>query len=117
MKTWLRTIGLLTLMSAAWAAPAAASTLEVVGTELRYTAAPGEVNSVFANDQIRGFTVQDGGVPTVTLGPPCINEYGLATCPAGELESVLLDVGDRNDLVDVGGVSHVLIPVHAIGGL
>jgi hypothetical protein len=87
------------------------------GKTLVYAAAPGEINQAAVNLQGSNYTVQDIGGSPVTPDPPCTawtDEMMLgsaAMCPAQDVNSVQIFLGDQTDEVSVGGVSYLLIPV------
>jgi Ca2+-binding RTX toxin-like protein len=105
MKTIaLAILALLLLPSAAFASRA-----EVVGGEFRYTAAPGERNSVILTregDEYHVFDNGPAGLPEV--GPGCrtdtdVNGNRGAYCSAAGVNTVVVALDDRDDLLSVEG--------------
>ncbi len=87
------------------------------GKSLLYTAAPGEINDVDVNLQGSDYTIQDTAGSPLIPRSPCTtwNDPMLvgtaAKCPATNVNSIQVDLGDQTDALSVGGISGVLVPV------
>jgi Ca2+-binding RTX toxin-like protein len=105
--TWLLPSGALAI-DVAIGSPPAADTLFV-------TAAAGEHNSVTITQDPTGFTVDEHGGPTMTVGTGCGPGPGpnTATCPGGSVSRLSITLGDGDDDVTVAGATSAVI----LGGI
>src|SRR3954453_2136849 len=107
-------------------ASASAATLELVsvpgGKQVRYVAGPGELNFTTIQLWDAKVTVQEGinyGVTPVTAVSPCEAEpqepasSPMYTCPAVDVQSIYVDLGDQNDYLSFGAMGALGIPVTA----
>ena len=109
------------------AAPAAATaaTVEVDGSVLRYTAAPGERNELTVMLQSGRFTIQEGqnGATPITAVAPCTEaprdsmggSIG-AYCPPDGVDRIVIDLGDGDDRASVGVMARTDYPTDLFGG-
>lgn len=109
MKSSLRAaaVALVGLLAVGLPAAAHASEVHVAGNTVVYTAAPGEANNASVQlSQLEGdanrYYVQDA--VTITVGPGCSKDefYDLVNCQMPGPSPVLVDLGDNNDVADVG---------------
>src|SRR5690349_20262150 len=103
-------------------ASASAATLDVAGTQVRYVAGPGELNfnsvQIFGQKVLIQEGINPGGVAVTpvspctdeSFGPPTTPHYG---CPAAGITSVLIDMGDQNDLLTLERLG---LPLTIYGG-
>jgi hypothetical protein len=105
-------------------ATASAATIELASTatgkELRYVAGPGEFNNLYVSLWQGNITIQDGynyGVIPLDAKSPCVvDPYIVATtpkssCPATDVTSVYIDLGDQADTITYGGMGTFPYPV------
>jgi len=88
------------VLSAAGAAPAAASTAGVQGTTLTVAGASGERNRVSIGVSGDRVTVTDTGA-TIRAGAGCSASGRTVSCPLAGLTELVADLGDRNDRIGV----------------
>jgi RTX calcium-binding nonapeptide repeat (4 copies) len=100
-------------VSGALTAPAYGATVAVDANRLVFQAAPGEANAMLVErGGVAGYDVFDDGAP-LEAGPGCVAlSRGAARCE-GLILSADIDTGDRDDIVEAGGLP---IPVTANGG-
>ena len=113
-----RTLVLAAIAALAYAAPASASSVEVVhdaeGTHIVYQAAAGETNLLEAGKHDSSYGATDGQYVfvdrsgsttynTITPGNGCVASYSHSVLcdPAGGVDGLLIDTGDGNDSVVV----------------
>src|SRR4051794_19434720 len=84
------------------AASAHASTAAVDGDVLRYTADPGEVNSLSINQSGGSFSIVDGGVRFISPGAGCTPTLNGLSCKDSGVTSIAVTLDDGNDTVSIG---------------
>ena len=100
---------LLTLVPLAVPAAASAGTVTATGTDVRFTAAPGEVNAVSARWTAGEVIVADTGAP-VTAGEGCRQVSAAeARCTVGEQWTAVVDGGDGPDVLEARDQAVVLL--------
>src|SRR3712207_2258218 len=83
------------------AAGALAGTASVSGSQLTYTASPGEVNDVTVTSSPAGQVIAERSV-TITAGAGCTSSNARTVTCTGPITSVSINVGDGNDAVRNG---------------
>jgi Ca2+-binding RTX toxin-like protein len=109
------------------ASPATAATVvrdDVDAADVTFTAGPGEANRVFVREEMGGFRFVDTGSVLRTSTCTLVNDHEVF-CP-GIAETLIVEVGDGDDFVDVtaapialvdgGGGADELVATFAAGG-
>jgi hypothetical protein len=109
------------------ASPATAATVvrdDVDAADVTFTADPGEANRVFVREELGGFRFVDTGSVLTTSTCTLVNDHEVF-CP-GIAETLIVEVGDGDDFVDVtaapialvdgGGGADELVAAFAAGG-
>ncbi|MGB2695971.1 MAG: calcium-binding protein [Dehalococcoidia bacterium] len=78
----------------------AAARIDIDGPALRYTALTTRDNQLTVLASNGAIDLRDGGVPMQVPGA-CLAVVGRALCPAAGLTTIVIDVGDGNDLVQL----------------
>lgn len=93
------------------------ATVEKLGAQVVYTAAPGEVNDVIINGTATQLTISDNKA-TLTAGAGCSptkwNGYSAVVCDRGAVTQLTLNLGDMND-TEISPIPSGLT-AHVVGG-